>query len=292
MLAEPSSPWVKAVLAGVAGGAGPWKRLTAIGWSVAALATLAFGWSLLRPVPPAPLARFEVTLGEDQGLAPVGGVDVALSPDGSRLVYVGVDPSGGTQLWQRALDNLEPQPIPGTEGALAPVLSPDGLSVVFDVARGKKTVSLGGGPPFTVMAGNADYGRTSAWGSDGMIYFRCETVMCRVPATGGEPEAFTSPTTIGAQQFPDVLPDGRGLLLAARQGRLDRDRIAVVGPEGGEVREILTGTMARYAASGHVVYATADGTLMAAPFDVKRLEVTGPSVALLPPQRGIWRLQE
>jgi serine/threonine-protein kinase len=55
----------------------------------------------------------------------------------------------------------------------------------------------------------------------------------------------------------------------------------VVGREGGEVREILTGTMARYAASGHVVYATADGTLMAAPFDLKRLEVTGPSVGLL-----------
>jgi serine/threonine-protein kinase len=39
--------------------------------------------------------------------------------------------------------------------------------------------------------------------------------------------------------------------------------------------------MARYAASGHVVYATADGTLLAAPFDVRRLEVTGPSVALV-----------
>jgi serine/threonine-protein kinase len=58
-------------------------------------------------------------------------------------------------------------------------------------------------------------------------------------------------------------------------------RIAVVGAAGGEVREILTGTMARYAATGHVVYTAADGTLMAAPFDVRRLEVTGPSVALL-----------
>jgi serine/threonine-protein kinase len=54
-----------------------------------------------------------------------------------------------------------------------------------------------------------------------------------------------------------------------------------VGPEGGEVREILTGTMARYAPSGHVVYATADGTLLAAPFDVRRLEVTGPSLELV-----------
>ena len=70
-------------------------------------------------------------------------------------------------------------------------------------------------------------------------------------------------------------------MLTVSTARTTQSRIAVVGPEGGEVREILTGTMARYAASGHVVYATADGTLLAAPFDQRRLEVTGPSVALV-----------
>ena len=39
--------------------------------------------------------------------------------------------------------------------------------------------------------------------------------------------------------------------------------------------------MARYASSGHIVYAAADNTLLAAPFDLRRLEVTGPSVGLL-----------
>ena len=115
-----------------------------------------------------------------------------------------------------------------------------------------------------------------------MLYFNRSEAYYRVPATGGEPEAVTSPPTGGeSRRSPDVLPDGRGLLLTVLRGGPDQSRIAVVGPEGGEVREILTGTMARYAASGHVVYATADGTLMAAPFDLERLEVTGPSVALL-----------
>ncbi len=223
-----------------------------------------------------------MTLGEDRGLANVSniGVDIALSPDGSRLVYVGAAPDGGTQLWQRALDDLEPDPIPGTEGALGPVLSPDGLSVVFSEARrSKKTVSLSGGPPFAVVA-EGQAGRSSAWGSDGMIYFGIGGVIHRVPATGGEPEAVTSPSD-GGQRLPDALPDGRGLLLTVFGGSTEQSRIAVVGPEGGEVRELFQGTMARYAASGHVVYATADGTLMAAPFDLKRLEVTGPSVALV-----------
>ena len=261
---------------------GPWKRVSVAMTATTVLFAGAFGWALLRPKPPAALARFEVMLGEDRGLPPnnVTGVDCALSPDGSRLVYVGVAPDGGTQLWQRALDDLEPDPISGTEGAIAPVLSPDGLSVTFsDLGRSKKTVSLRGGPPFTVVAeGQAT--RTSAWGSDGMIYFGLDEVIYRVPATGGEPEAVTSPTD-GPQRFPDALPDGRGLLLTVHGGSPEQSRIAVVGPEGGEVRELFQGTMARYAASGHVVYATADGTLMAAPFDLKRLEVTGPSVALL-----------
>ncbi len=267
-------------IAGIAGGVGPWKRVSVIGWSVAALATIVATWSLLRPPPPAALARFELTFGEGRGLAAgVGGVNLALSPDGSRLVYVGTASGGGTQqLWQRALDDLEPVPIPGTEGARNPVLSPDGLSVAFDVGGEVKTVSLGGGPTFTVAEGRPGL----AWGSDGMIYFYRDDGIYRVPETGGEPKKFTTPVTSNAgHDWQSILPDGRGLVLTVTGAGVDQSRIAVVGPEGGEVREILTGTMARYAESGHVVYATADGTLMAAPFDLKRLEVTGPAVAVL-----------
>jgi serine/threonine-protein kinase len=39
--------------------------------------------------------------------------------------------------------------------------------------------------------------------------------------------------------------------------------------------------MARYVNSGHIIYATSSGALLAAPFDVRRLEITGPSVPLV-----------
>ena len=118
-----------------------------------------------------------------------------------------------------------------------------------------------------------------------MIYFarqneNGENVIYRIPAAGGEPQAVTS-SGGGNQSRPDVLPGGRGLLLVVTQGPASETRIAVVSTQGGDVREILTGTRARYAVSGHVVYTTANGTLRAAPFDAKRLEVTGPSVTLL-----------
>ena len=114
----------------VAVAAGPWNRLTMAMTTLAALLALTLGWSLLRPEP-RPLARFEVTPEEGRELLPGVpglGVEFALSPDGSQIVYVGIAPNGGSQLWQRSLDDLEPDPIPSTEGALDPVLSPDGAA--------------------------------------------------------------------------------------------------------------------------------------------------------------------
>ena len=216
-------------LAGVAGG-GPWNRVSVGFAGTTALFVLAFGWVLLRPAPPAPVERFELTLVED--LSPsISGVEFALSADGLRIVYVSVAADGRTQLWQRALSGLEPIPIPGTEGAISPVLSPDGQSVAFADTRVINTVSLSGGPPFTVVAGDGlgDH----AWGSDGMIYFSRDTVYYRVPATGGEPEVVTSPPSGGAsRRSPDALPNGRGLLLTVVTGDPAQSRIAVVGPEG------------------------------------------------------------
>ena len=132
---------------------------------------------------------------------------------GTRLVYAGAAPDGGAQLWQRALDDLEPDPIPGTEGAFSPVFSPDGLSVAFVAGANINTVSLGGGPPFTVTSN----GRQPSWGSDGMIYFARLDGVYRVPETGGEPEAVPF-STDGQNRWHTALPDGQGLLFTVQGG--------------------------------------------------------------------------
>jgi serine/threonine-protein kinase len=224
----------------------------------------------------AAVTRYTVTPAKGQKVMQAAGVDVALSPDGSWMVYVGEGPGRGTRLLRRNLDELDAMVIPGSDGATAPVVSPDGRSIAFLAGGTIRTLPVEGGTPFTVVSA----GSAPAWSDDGTIYYGRGGVTYRVPAQGGEPAAFTTPAPNLLQRQIDTLPGGRGLLLTLNEGTPSRARIAVVGPQGGPARAILTGTQARYAATGHIVYATANGTLLAAPFDLARLEVTGPTVAV------------
>jgi Tol biopolymer transport system component len=81
-----------------------------------------------------PTTRFALTLPKAAELFPGAGVNMAWSPDGSRIVYVGASAPATSQLWQRRIDGLEVEPIAGTEGALIPAVSPDGSTVAFTVS--------------------------------------------------------------------------------------------------------------------------------------------------------------
>jgi hypothetical protein len=253
-----------------------WNGVTMTLGAATALLAVALGWSLLGGTGPEPRQsmRFDITPDAGWGQAEAG-VRVALSSDGSRIVYVGDAPDSGTQLWMRSFDRLEPEPIAGTIGATAPALSPDGKTVAFQVGPAIHVAALPGGPVRRIV----EEGYDPAWGDDGTLYFANDFVIFRVRESGGAPEPFTTPAE-AVQVMPSTLPNGRGLLLTVRRSVASRSRIAVVGPEGGAVREILDGTMARYAASGHIVFTTADGALLAAPFDLRSLKA-GPSVALV-----------
>ena len=252
-----------------------WNGLALAFASATVLLALAFGWTIvaLPRAEPVQVALFDVTPGAGKALED-GGVSFTLSTDGTHFVYVGEAPDGGRQLWLRSLDHLEPVPIPGTAGASSPALSPGGELVAFEVGQMIQTVPLPAGPVLTVSEGS-----DPAWGSEGSLYFVKDQMIYRLPARGGPPEAWTR--SVGADLItPSALPDERGLLLTIRRNVATQSRIAVVGPEGGDLREILEGTMARYAESGHLVYTTAGGILLAAPFDLQNLQ-PGPSTPLV-----------
>jgi Tol biopolymer transport system component len=250
---------------------------------LAALSILVAVWSLMRAgrSPTRQIARLVVTVPRTDELSASGVPSVALAPNSSHVVYA-ASHGGGIQLYVRAIDSFEATPIPGTEGAEGPFFSPDGQSVGF-FAEGKlKKVPLSGGAPLTLCSASA--GRGASWGPDDAIIFAPSTGsgLYRVPAVGGAPKPLTVPDRKKGEfshRWPEILPGGKALLFTILG--VGEMRIGVLSLETGDRRVLVEGgTYPQYAPSGHVVYARAGG-LLAVPFDLRRLEVTGPSVSIL-----------
>jgi eukaryotic-like serine/threonine-protein kinase len=86
-----------------------------------------------------------------------------------------------------------------------------------------------------------------------------------------------------ATEWVHVLPGASGLLFRLRhagQGPADFEIMAMALPHG-QAHSLVRGIYATYAPSGHLLVVTADGKLVASPFDPKKLELTGAPVALI-----------
>ena len=256
-------------------------------WGFGTVAALLLGFGLVAGLklmrfgsPPAEPLRLTLSFPVESGLYTDNINPLALSPDGKTLVYMGADKKG--LLFVRRLDRGEVKPISGTDGSLAPFFSPDGLEVGF-FANGKlKKVALAGGMPITLC--DAPDNRGGSWGPDGTIVFvpTMKTGLWRIPSSGGEPSAVTTPAagTVVRHIFPQVLPDGDHVLFSLVDPP-GWTRTAVVSLRTGEQRTLLEKAVdARYVASGHLLFHRG-GLVNAVPFDLKRLEVTGPPVQVL-----------
>jgi serine/threonine-protein kinase len=216
----------------------------------------------------------------------IGGYDddVAISPNGTHVVYVG---NSGTQLFVRALDALEPVAI-ASDQVREPFVSPDGLWVGF-IRNGIHKVAITGGPSFRVAStdGNA-LGAT--WGPDDTIIFstgNTATGLQRVSAAGGTAEVLTRPDRAQGEAdhvWPEILPGGHVVLftITSQTGQLDMAQVAVRDLRTGTQKVLVRGgSHGHYVTSGHLVYVAA-GTLHAIRFDPNRLETQGTAVPVLP----------
>ncbi len=286
-----TDPGFRYGVAGVDAGSvgGRWKRLALAATGSAVVLALLAGWALTHQAGSVVVSRYAVGLPEGHDPDGIFGSNLALSPDGSAMVYVGpaADGKGPSQLWLRRRDQLEPTPIPGTVDAISPTFSPDGESLAFLTQNPAmvKIVSLGGAPPIVVT--DVDVGGANvAWSPDGNLYYDGNQAVRRVAATGGESMEFvpidTTKQEIGVG-WVSALPDGKGIVFTvAYAPGTDIAKYDIVGAdtESGETTTLVRGVFARYAASGDLLYVTADGTLLAAPFDERALKLTGPAVAL------------
>jgi eukaryotic-like serine/threonine-protein kinase len=267
-------------------GAKTWRRRAGVAALVALASVAVAAFTAVRvPSSAAPVARYGMLLPD--GHRPLVGVgsNVAVSPDGDAVVYVGPGTSG-TQLWLRSRNDLDPVALSGTTGARSPSFSPDGLRVAFTAGSSIRITSLAGQPPITVLEDGAG-GNAVAWGDDGYLYFDdTDLGLARMLATGGALEEVSRRDVEAAELFHgwvDPLPNGRGVLMTVGyegSTQVGLYRIVAIDLDSGERRSIVPGVVGRYARSGHLVYVSAEGELLAAPFDQDRMELTGSAIAL------------
>jgi serine/threonine protein kinase len=127
-----------------------WRRAAPLmaGALVVAALGAALLWSAMRPAPQRIVRTTIVTSGSAAlALYPGGDRDIAITPDGSRIVY-----RGNNQLLVRALDQLEPTVLSGLGAPRGIFISPDGQWVGFsDGIIGLKKVAITGGSPVMIV---------------------------------------------------------------------------------------------------------------------------------------------
>jgi serine/threonine-protein kinase len=257
-----------------------WSTIAA-GVLVIAVAAAAAGYAAwrLKPDPPRAIARFAITLPADQQFSFAGRHMIAISPSGTYIAY-----SANNELYLRRLDQLDAVPIRGTSGGgRSPFFSADGQWLGFWHDGSLKKVSVSGGAPVVICAADNPWG--ASWGPDNMILVgQGPNGIVRVSGDGGKTETLIRMKSPESAHGPQLLPDGRNVLFTLASnpvGTWNDATIVVQSLDTGARKTLIRGgTDARYVDSGHIVYAL-NGSVLAVPFDIKKLEVIGGPVPLV-----------
>ena len=265
------------------------RRLLVVA-AMAVVAIVAAVWGWTRAAAVSHLARAAATsrrpwlasLAFPDSADPIG--PFAISPDGSRLVYVARGRQG-TQLWVRDADALDPRPLAGTDSARYPAVSPNGSRIAFIVGHSLRLVSPGGGPVTTVTDSLLTLSPIE-WADNDHVLLTSRRGITTVPVRGGAWQRLTTIDTVAREVFhtsSSALPGSRAILFTViprNYGDNARFQIAVSDPTTGAHTALTPGFWARYVEPGYLLVVRPDSALVAMPFDVRTRRVTGAAVTL------------
>ena len=205
----------------------------------------------------------------------VGLWQLDVSSDGSQVILAD---DAEARVYLRRLDGTHLREL--NVSGVFPRFSPDGRSIVVADAGELRVASVSGGPARTVGI-TAPTSLPAAWGDDGDIYFTLPGGgLGRMRQDGGAVDTLiANDSTAGFHVVQEVLPGGRGLIFsrfATARGEvlvldLERRTERVLFSSGGGPRLVA------YSATGHLLY-TSERFLLAQPFDLGRLELSGEGV--------------
>ena len=263
----------------------PARRTGALALATLLGAALAYAAvTLVTPAPSPRVSRLSINTAGSTFLSgtPNSARGFAISPDGSRIAFVG---GRDSRLFVRLLEQLEPTPLPPAVGVRSPFFSPDGQWIAFFDRTNVRKIAVSGGAASTIGPEPPTGAASGTWGDDGTIVIASNpgagSGLWKLSAAGGQPMPLTTPDAARgelAHAWPRFLPGGHAVLFTVLRGSLVVDnnaRIALLDLRSGERKDLVAGgSCAYYVPSGYLVYGRG-GSLEAAGFDAGRQEVVG-----------------
>ena len=248
--------------------------IAALGWVLAIGAAIGV-WALRRRVEVVerPI-RAEITVPAALTVPLVRQGSAVLSPDGTRLAFVGGSPQQ-FQLNVRDLSTSATTPLEGTGGAIYPFWSPDGASLGFFADGKLKIVRASGGGVQTLA--DAPAGRGGAWSAEGMIVFapNVGSALMRVSVEGGPAVAVTKQRSPNeTHRNPQFLSDSRRFLYISRTEAMPVGNVYAGSLDGSLEKSVLEKGSNAAVQEGFLVFYRG-GNLVAQRFDEKSLSVSG-----------------
>ena len=222
-----------------------------------------------------------ITFG-DSGQLQLSSAALAISPDGSTIVFRSAVQNG--RLWVKSRGQLNPTPIPGTERATSPTFSPDGQWVAFAADQHLKKARVNGGGVVT-LADSVWLGG-AAWLDDETLVYADASFneLRRVSSAGGPNTVALRDSTIfglSASGFAP-LPGARGVLFTSCNAGCATMSLRVLDLRSGKQQRLLEDAVQGwYLPDGKLLYVRRDGAALVVPFSLSRLETTGAAVPVL-----------
>jgi serine/threonine-protein kinase len=262
------------------------RRLLYAAIAVGLVASVAavIGWARQGEAPARPLA-VEISLPSAAARSSDLAAAVAIAPHGDAFVYA--DTTGGIQqLWIKERGAVEPRILPGTVGASAPTLSPDGTQVAYFVDGRLMRLPLAGGAA-TAIADSFSFpsqfgSLPGAWLDDGSMVLTTFGQVFLVPPEGGSSTRLTTMDSLGIPILQvSPVPGKRAALIAGCQAfGCATPQVFLVRLDPLAIVPLVQGAPTAWALEGgRIVYVLGDGARYVAALDVDRATL-GPSTQL------------
>jgi serine/threonine protein kinase len=205
----------------------------------------------------------------------------ALSPDGSRLAFIGVTREGTSALWVRSMESGQAVELGGTEEAVQPFWSPDSKNIAFFAREKLLRISAAGGPPQEIC--QVEYPAGGTWNNDDVILFALEESdgVLRVSANGGVPELVTkyeSPHV--AHWWPVFLADNHHFVFLADANQQENHALMIGSLDSPESKSLGLAISNFHFVPPDLLLLVRSGTLVAQRIDARGEQLVGDAIPI------------